>query len=155
MALEHSYKITISNNKTEQRALDYLIHADSRFLIPTKESRKHILEILKLPSRYSRAFDLFTIPGHTNTEREIVIKKANTITLIELKTTQKYLPHNPSGFFFGATQNEFNLAKRLGKQYKFCFVSLHSNSPNHQLLTYKELEKRMRNKRIQFQIQLS
>ncbi|GCF82072.1 hypothetical protein BKL48_25215 [Bacillus cereus] len=47
------------------------------------------------------------------------------ITLIELKTTKKEVPNNSLGFFFGVTENEFELARLLGNQYKFCFVCLH------------------------------
>lgn len=154
MASEHSYKITLSNNKTEKRGLDFLISQDSSFLLPTKEGRKQIFKILNLDKKYSRAFDLFQLPGHVNSEQEITVGDANNITLIELKTTEKYLPNNPKGFFFGATQNEFDIASHLGNQYKFCFVSLHVDSQTFSLQTLKELNELIVNKRTQFQINL-
>jgi hypothetical protein len=154
MASEHSYKITLSNNKTEKQAIDYLLSHDERFLLPTKEGRKKIVEVLDLDKKYSRTFDLFMLPGCTNSEQEITVSDANKITLIELKTTQKYLPNNPKGFFFGATQNEFDVAEQLGDRYKFCFVSLHNDSLSYQLLTTRQLEKLIVNKRTQFQINL-
>ena len=58
------------------------------------------------------------------------------------------MPHNPKGFFFGATENEFNLAKRLGDGY------IHKDSLSHALLTLTELEKIIKTKRIQFQINI-
>ncbi len=154
MASIHSYKITLSNNKTEKQAIDYLLSIDKRFLLPTKEGRKQLLDILDLDKKYSRTFDLFILPGHTSDEQEITFKDVKKVTLIELKTTQKYLPNNPKGFFFGATQNEFDLTEQLGEQYKFCFVSLHPESLGYSLVTAVELEDKVINKRVQYQINL-
>ncbi len=154
MASEHSYKITLSNNRTEKQAIDHLLEHNKQFLLPTKEGRKQIVTALGLDKKYSRTFDLFILPGHTNEDQEITVDDASKITLIELKTTQKYLPNNPKGFFFGATQNEFDVAEVLGDRYKFCFVSLHQNSLGYELLTVRQLEKLIVNKRTQFQINL-
>jgi hypothetical protein len=154
MASKHSYTITLSNNHTEKQAIDYLIAADNRFLLPNREGRKQIMEALGLDKKYSRTFDLFIIPGRTNNEQEVTLTDAKKIILIELKTTQKYLPNNPKGFFFGATQNEFDLAKMLGNQYNFCFVSLHPDSLGYSLCTLPELEKRISIKRVQYNINL-
>ncbi|MBI4807926.1 MAG: hypothetical protein HY799_03100 [Nitrosomonadales bacterium] len=128
--------------------------ADKTLLNPSKDSRKSILEILELPSTFTRAFDLIRVPGHINTESEITAADKNSITLIELKTTQKYLPSAPKGFFFGATENEFELARKLGDQFLFCFVCLHSDSKCFHTLTLDKLQKLIRNKRTQFQINL-
>jgi len=149
---QHSYTITLSNNKTEKLAVDYLLDFDKSFLLPTKEGRKKILEVMGIDKKYSRAFDLFILPGHRNTETEISVDDAKQITLVELKTTMKFLPNNPKGFFFGATQSEFDLATKLGDQYKFCFISLHPESRSHTLLTLKEMESLIVNKRVQYQI---
>lgn len=115
---------------------------------------KQIFSILSLDKKYCRAFDLFQLPGHVNSEHEITVQEAKNITLIELKTTQKYLPNNPKGFFYGATQNEFDIVGILGRQYKFCFVSLHSDSKSYSLKTLEELNELIINKRTQFQINL-
>lgn len=113
-----------------------------------------IIDALGLDKRYIRTFDLFMLPSGTNTEAEITLDDASDVTLIELKTTQKYLPDNPRGFFFGATQNEFDVAEQLGDRYKFCFVSLHSDSLGYELLTLSELISLIKNKRTQYQINL-
>ena len=154
MAREHSYTITLSNNTSEKEAIDYLINSDKNFIQLDKESRKVIMEILKIEKRFSRAFDLVLIPGHTNLEKVINLKKTDEIILIELKTTKKKLKNNPSGFFFGATQNEFDLAEKLGDKFKFCFVSLHPESKSYSLQTLSELNKIIKTKRIQYQINL-
>lgn len=154
MASNQSYTITLSNNRTEKEAIDYLMAVDNTLLNPSAASRKRVLEILGLPSRFARAFDLVRVPGHVNSESEIALLDSDHITLVELKTTQKYLPNCPTGFFFGATQSEFELAERLGDAYQFCFVCLHAESRGHHLLTLSELEPMIRAKRVQYQINL-
>ena len=89
MASKHSYTITIDNNKSEKEALSFLILSDINFINPDKDSRKIILEMLGIDKKYSRAFDLILIPGHTNLEQVIELKKVEDIILIELKTTKK------------------------------------------------------------------
>lgn len=154
MASKKSYTITLDNNVSEKEALQYLIDSDLNFINPDKESRKVIMELLNIDSRYSRAFDLVLIPGHTNLEEVIELSNTDLITLVELKTTKKALPNLPKGFFFGATQNEFDLAEQLGDQYQFCFVSLHPDTLGYELMTVPELDKIIRTKRVQFQINL-
>src|SRR5688572_26649118 len=99
MANKHSYTITIDNNTSEKEALSYLIASDKNFIHPDKKSRKLIMELMGIDKKYSRAFDLILIPGHTNIEQIVSLNDANSITLIELKTTKKKLLKNPSGFF--------------------------------------------------------
>ena len=149
MASEQSYTITKSNNATEKEAINYILAKESNFILPDKESRNSLMKLFGIEKKFSRAFDLVYIqdikPNNT-----ISIQNKNEITFIELKTSKKYLPNNPKGFFFGATENEFNLAKKLGDSYKFCFVSLHKDSLSHAILTLTELEKIIKTKRIQF-----
>jgi hypothetical protein len=154
MASKSSYSITLDNNITEKEGLSFLISSNINFLNPDKESRKIIMELLSIDKKFSRAFDLIMIPGHTNLEEVIDLKRIEDIVLIELKTTKKKLVNLPYGFFFGATESEFTLAKQLGDNYKFCFVSLHTESLNFKLLTLTELNKIIKTKRIQYQINL-
>jgi len=154
MASQVSYTLTLSNNKSEKEALDFLLKSDSKFLCPDKKSRLLILEILGIEKRYFKAFDLIIIPGYTNLEKIIELKSIHDLVLVELKTTKKKLLDLPKGFFFGATESEFALAEKLGEQYKFCFISLHPESKKYTLLSLSELEKVIKNKRVQFQINL-
>ena len=85
---------------------------------------------------------------------EFVQTYLEDIILVELKTTKKYLPENPKGFFFGATENEFNFGKILGSRFRFCFVSLNEKGSSFAFLTLGELEERIKNRRIQYQINL-
>jgi len=154
MASNQSYKITLKNNTTEKEAISYLIDCDESFIEPDKDSRKKILEHFGLSSKYIRAFDLIQVEGHSNKEEHFSIKPEDKITLIEIKSTKKRLENNPYGFFFGATENEFSIAGKLGENYKFCFVCLHPETKSYATLTTDELENVIQNKRIQYQINL-
>ena len=154
MGRNHSYTITLENNTSEKEAIQYLIDSDKNFINPTKESRKLIMDILGVDKKFSRAFDLVLIPGHTNIEEVIELSDRSEIILVELKTTKKKLEHNPKGFFFGATQNEFDLAEKFQNNFRFCFVSLHPESKSYKLLTLKELNDIVKTKRVQYQINL-
>jgi hypothetical protein len=154
MASNHSYTITLHNNKSEKEGLAFLLTSDTKFLHPDKNSRKIIMELLSIDKKYARAFDLILIQGHTNLEEIIELKRTDDIVLIELKTTKKKLINLPLGFFFGATESEFALATKLGENYKFCFVSLHPESLSYKLLSLDELNAIVKTKRIQYQINL-
>jgi len=154
MSSKKSFTITVNNNKTEKEGINYLLSINQNFINPSKESRKLILEILEMDQKFIRAFDLIMIPGHTNLEEIIELNSYQHITLIELKTTKKKLPNLPKGFFFGATESEFELARLLGEKFKFCFVSLHEESLSYELLSLNNLSKIIKNKRIQYQINL-
>ena len=88
------------------------------------------------------------------TDTDFIQTYLEDIILVELKTTKKYLPENPKGFFFGATENEFNFGKILGSRFRFCFVSLNEKGSSYAFLTLEELEERIKNRRIQYQINL-
>lgn len=154
MGAAHSYTITVNNNKTEKEGLAYLLATDKRFINPSKESRHVILKALGLDKKFSRAFDLVMVDGHTSKEASVSFNRPETITLIELKTTKKRLAANPKGFFFGATKNEFDLAKKLGDRFTFCFVCLSPECKSFSMLTLSELDKIIRTKRVQYQINL-
>lgn len=153
VASTHSYGATIRNNVTESDAFLYLNEQDARFRRPNKNERKSVLKSLNLPTTFSRAFDIVYM-SEGDASRSILDIPAEDLLLVELKTTRKKLTALPSGFFFGATQNEFEIAKKLGHQYVFCFVSLHPESRGYVLLTLEELESKIKTKRIQYQINL-
>ena len=154
MAQEKSYTITLSNNTTEKEAQRYLLESNPNFILPDLNGRKAVVDIFNLEKRYRRSFDLLMIEGHTNKGHPIHTDNKREITLLEIKSTKKRLPNNPYGFFFGATENEFNLAEQLGEQYKFCFVCLHPETKSYAILSLPDLEKIIHNKRVQYQINL-
>jgi hypothetical protein len=74
-----------------------------------------------------------------------------------MKTTKKAIKdENLNGFFFGATEREYAMARALGDKYVFAFVVLNSDNvhsrPFFILLTLNEVERRTRAKRIQYQV---
>lgn len=156
MSRKHSFVITVSNNVTEKEGVNFLLENYTGFFKIDLATKKELLDLLKIEHRFVQSFDLIYVP-------EMVGKIADTgfvktyledILLIELKTTKKYLPENPKGFFFGATENEFNFGKILGARFRFCFVSLNEKGSSYSLLTLDELEERIKNRRIQYQINL-
>lgn len=151
---EHSYLITLSNNRTERAAIDYLLGLDSRYRTLDAASRRAVLESLGIDRSFSRAFDLVLLPEDLRDSSEMSITEIRELTLVELKTTKKRLPDLPRGFFFGATENEFELARQLGDRFRFCFVCLHPETRGSCLLTLSELETLIRTRRIQYQINL-
>ena len=156
MSREHSFVITLSNNKTEKEGVRYLLENHTGFYEATKESKKEILSLLNLESRFVQSFDLIYIPDLKveKLDSEHLKIHLDDIILVELKTTKKFLPNNPKGFFFGATENEFNFGKLLGDKFRFGFVCLHEDSKSFAMLTLAELDSKVRNKRIQYQINL-
>jgi hypothetical protein len=156
MSRKHSFVLTLSNNVTEKEGVNFLIENYSGFFKIDLNTKKELLDLLKIEHRFVQAFDLIYLPemvGKT-VDSDFLKIYLEDIILVELKTTKKYLPENPKGFFFGATENEFNFGKILGDRFRFCFVSLHEKGSSFSLKTIEELEKIVRNKRIQYQINL-
>lgn len=156
MSGKHSFTLTLSNNITEKEGVNYLIENHTGFFKIDLSTKKKILDLLQIEHRFLQSFDMIYIPDLVG--KEINGDKIETyledMILVELKTTKKYLPNNPKGFFFGATENEFNFGEILGEKFRFCFVSLHEKGSSYVLLTIEELELIIRNKRIQYQINL-
>lgn len=156
MSRKHSFKLTLSNNVTEKQGINYLIEEHTGFFKIDKEMKKELLDRVDIPYNYLQSFDMVYIPKLKGIkfEKKYIETHLDEILFIELKTTKKYLPENPKGFFFGATENEFNFGKLLGNRFRFCFVCLNEKSLSYSMLTVEELEKIIRNKRVQFQINL-
>lgn len=154
MEVSKSHTITTRNNISEKEGIKFVVDNYKDMFNPDSKIRKELLKRLNIEKRFLKAFDLLQIPGSDNSIEEINIDNIDVINFIELKTTKKKLLNNPSKFFFGATQNEFDLADQLGDKYKFCFVSLHEESKSASFLSKGEVFSIIQNKRIQFQINL-
>lgn len=156
MSRKHSFTLTLSNNVTEKEGVNYLIENHTGFFKIDLSTKKKILDLLQIEHRFLQSFDMIYIPDLVGKEinGDEIETYLEDMILVELKTTKKYLPNNPKGFFFGATENEFNFGEILGEKFRFCFVSLHEKGSSYVLLTIEELELIIRNKRIQYQINL-
>ena len=156
MSSKHSFTLTLSNNITEKEGVLFLLENHTGFFKIDLNTKKELLDLLKIERKYLQSFDLIYIPNMVgkNINSEFLKTYLEDIIFVELKTTKKYLPENPKGFFFGATENEFNFGKSLGNKFLFCFVTLNEKAPSYVLLTIPELENTIKNKRIQYQINL-
>lgn len=156
MSNKKSFTLTLSNNKTEKEGINFLLENHTGFFKIDLEMKKELFDLAKIEYNFLQSFDLIHIPkliGKT-INSNFIKTYLEDIIFVELKTTKKYLPENPKGFFFGATQNEFNFGKMLGNRFRFCFVSLNPKKPSFSMLTINQLEKIIKTKRIQYQINL-
>lgn len=156
MSRKQSFVLTLSNNVTEKEGVNYLIEKHTGFFKIDLLMKKKLLDLLKIEHRFLQAFDLIYIPKMVGEafDADFLETYLEDIILVELKTTKKYLPENPKGFFFGATENEFNFGKILGNRFRFCFVSLNEKGSSYSLLTIEELDTKIKIKRTQYQITL-
>ena len=139
-----------SNLDSEGKGLNMLLQEDSRLRIPTAVQKKSLLSILNYPNIYTRSFDLVRL----NVDSFDLIKSRKDFVLIEVKVTSKKLVDFPNGFFFGLTKNEESLLQELQGVFLLCLISIHPESPKSIYLDYDALIARIKNKRIQYQINL-
>lgn len=139
-----------SNLDSEGKGLNMLLEEDSRLVIPTVAQKKLLLSILDYPNIYTRSFDLVRL----NVDSFESVKSSKDFVLIEVKVTSKKLVDFPTGFFFGLTKNEESLLQRLKGTFLLCLVSIHPESQKSIYLDYDALIARIKNKRIQYQINL-
>lgn len=151
------------NRAVEKAGLQEVLLRDERFQAPDLETKKLILVSLGLTDSKAfgpQSFDAIMLPEPmSKITTQNVASFIEKIILVEMKTTKKPIEDSSlAGFFFGATQREYDLAAKLGDKFRFAFVVLNSKNiyqkPFAVLLTLTELEQRTRNKRIQYQVNL-
>jgi len=151
------------NRVVEKAGLHDVLLKDPRFQAPTTETKKAILKGLGLGDTKlygPQSFDTIMLPQPTEPiDVSTLPRYLDQIILVEMKTTKKPIKDaGLAGFFFGATQREYDLAAKLGDRFRFAFVVLNSaniyGKPFAVLLTLQELEHRTRSKRIQYQVNL-
>ena len=149
------------DNKATERTAGDLLLLDPRFQAPDTATRKAIIKGLALEGNFgSRSFDcVFTEKPIEKLTPENVGHYLPDLRLIEMKSTKKPIHDlSLSGFFFGATANEYDFAERLGDRFLFAFVILSNDNeyerPFAVLLTLSQLESRTKTKRVQYQVNL-
>lgn len=158
MASESKFTKSRSNAGTEREGLGLLL-ADPRFQVPNLATKRRILELIGK----SDSFGIQTFDAVMTAEPVPPIVADNvdgffpTLRLIEMKTTRKAIQNaSLHGFFFGATQREYDMARTLGDHYLFAFIVLNSanefGQPFAVLLTLDEVERRTQKRRIQYQV---
>jgi len=152
-----------SNRGVEKAGLQDVLLRDPRFQAPMTETKKAILKGLGLGDTKlygPQSFDAILLPqAEPMVEEATLPRHLDQIILVEMKTTRKPIKDaSLAGFFFGATQREYDLAAKLGDRFRFAFVVLNPanayGKPFAVLLTLPELEHRTRSKRIQYQVNL-
>jgi hypothetical protein len=137
----------IKNLKTEKEGIQILKEKISNFHTPNSEERRHIYKVLEIDYRkYARSVDgiILNVPNISD------IKTEKDVTLVEIKTTKaKNATELPYGAFFGITQNEEDLFKTKNN-FRLCIV--HSINKEYVLISYKEYEALIQNKRVQYQV---
>jgi hypothetical protein len=139
-----------TNLESENSGLKLLMLNDSRLVVPTLEEKKLLLSYLDYPTIYTRSFDLVRL----NVKSIDLVKNKKDFVLIEVKVTSKKLINFPTGFFFGLTKNEETLLQDLEGSFLLCLVSIHPETQQSIYLNYEGLNERIRNKRVQYQINL-
>ena len=150
------------NARTEKLGASLLLR-DPRFQLISLPTKRRILELIENMIGTSGAygiqtFDLVMTPTPVAPiTPESVDEHFGTLTLVEMKTTKGAVADQGlRGFFFGATEREYAMAKALGRQYCFAFVVLNETNvygkPFAVLLTLDEVEARTRQRRVQYQV---
>jgi hypothetical protein len=159
---EAKFTKSLSNRASENAALKVLL-TDRRFQAIDSETRWHLLSLIGVSrdAGYgARTFDAVMTPRPVEP-----LTKANIgqhlegMRLIEMKATRKPIEDaRLNNFFFGATDNEFRMARDLGRRYLFAFVVLNETNrygrPFAVLLTLEQLDERTGSKRTQYQVNL-
>jgi len=136
-----------------------LLLTDRRFQAADLPTRRRILELIPAKGEFGiRTFDAVMTPtpvepiNAANVERHF-----DEMRLVEMKTTRDSIPDaSLRGFFFGATEREYTMARALGDKYLFAFVVLNDvnvyGKPFAVLLTLDEVEEKTASRRIQYQV---
>jgi len=158
VAAESKFTKSRSNAGTEREGLSLLL-TDPRFQVPNLATKRRILELIGT----TQAFGIQTFDAVMTAEAVGPISPDSVeglfldLRLIEMKTTKKAIQNaSLHGFFFGATEREYDMARALGDSYLFAFIVLNSANeygrPFAVLLTLEEVERRTQKRRIQYQV---
>jgi hypothetical protein len=156
--MESKFTKSKRNQGTEREGLGLLL-SDLRFQRVDLPTKRRILELIGKSQAFGiQTFDAVMTPTPAPPiSAENVDEHYATLRLIEMKTTRKPIRNqNLNGFFFGATEREYDMARTLGDRYLFAFIVLNSTNdyarPFAVLLTLEEVQRRTRSQRIQYQV---
>ena len=156
--MESKFTKSQTNKGTENVGLALLL-TDDRFQAVDMAAKRRILELVGTSASYGvQTFDAVMVPpGTPQITAENVDRHFTDLRLVEMKTTRKPIKDaGLAGFFFGATEREYAMAKALGDRFLFAFIVLNDanefGAPFAALLTLDDVESRTRAKRIQYQV---
>lgn len=143
---------------TESDGLAVLLQ-DRRMQVLDLVTKKRVLELMHVSGAFKpQTFDaVMTREPLPRLTVNNIDDHIDSLTLVEVKTTRAAIKNRTlSGYFFGATDNEFQMAKALKDRFVFAFVVLNEENdygkPFFVLLTLEQLHARTRTSRIQYQI---
>jgi hypothetical protein len=148
---------SLSNAGTEKEGINLLL-TDARFQVIDLLTKRRILELIGKGAFGIQTFDAVMTPAPSvPVTLENIDDIYPTLRLIEMKTTRKPIRNESlHGFFFGATEREYEMARTLGDRYLFAFTVLSEANeygrPFAVLLTLDEVERRTRSRRVQYQV---
>jgi hypothetical protein len=149
---------SLANKGTEKEGVRLLL-TDQRFQVPNLATKRRILELIGKSDAFGiQTFDVLMTPEPASPiTAESIDGYFSSVRLIEMKTTKKAIQNDLlHGFFFGATEREYEMARTLGERYLFAFVVLNSANeygrPFAVLLTLDEVKRRTQSRRIQYQV---
>ena len=156
--MEPKFTKSQTNKGTENQGLALLL-TDCRFQRVDLATKQRILELVgKTGSFSTQTFDavMTATPAPPITAANVE-QHFGELKLVEMKTTRKPIRNESlNGFFFGATEREYEMAKALGSWYLFAFVVLNSDNdygrPFAVLLTADQVEQHTRSRRVQYQV---
>jgi hypothetical protein len=156
--IEAKFLKSLENKKTENVGLSFL-QRDPRVQVISTVAKQAVLDELGVEGSFGpQTFDaVMTSEPVESLSVDNVADHVEALTLLEMKTTKKPIKNaNLNGFFFGATEREYELATHLGDRYRFAFVVLSENNDYGQffavLIPLREVARRTRARRVQYQV---
>jgi hypothetical protein len=156
--VESKFTKSRTNKGTENRGLALLL-TDPRFQAVDTFTKRRILELIGIEGAFGvQTFDaVMTSTPQNDITLQSIDDLVDDVSLIEMKTTRKPIKSAAlNGFFFGATEREYAMAKALGDRYRFAFIVLNESNeygrPFAVLLPLAEVVRRTRAQRIQYQV---
>lgn len=115
-----------SRNQTAKNAAKTLLRSNSGFVLPTAAQKRLLLvEFAKKNfAIYGKAFDVVKLSASVDLENAGDIgHNLDRITLCEIKSSNRKLPHDFKGYFFALTAAELLVAQSLKNRFKFVLVN--------------------------------
>jgi hypothetical protein len=115
-----------SRHQTAKLAAQILTRKDAGFVVPTRKQKKDLLVAFAKQNLviYGNAFDMLKLarPFSLNELSEIE-SNLGSITLYEIKSTNRPIGPDFRGYFFALTTAELLVAQNLKDRYRFVFVN--------------------------------
>ena len=121
-------------------------------------TKRAVIQQLPVGAFGIQTFDAVMTPSPVEPiTTENLHRHIDRMLLLEMKTTKKPIKNAAlNGFFFGATEREYEMARVLGDRYRWAFVVLNDRNdygrPFFVLLSLDDVTRRTRAKRVQFQV---